>query len=282
MNLKRKIVWLLITSWLIIIPFSQTILGAGEGKTRTTTLTEYSTLTKTDFKEQTLIKTVVKTMTGPKVVETIFKTYTTVTTKKVVYSITYIWTTVTSKSKLDKTWVTIYYHSNVREEVPMTTRIPVKIRTSVTGLTTFSDDIVTTCLTDYRLIYSTRIDLRTITLTRIYETEYVEELDEGNSTQFTTILEDYRFLIVIAIIIAIIIFFVVIWSIRAHQRHIAAGKEDLVGKTAVVDIALEPKGVVLVEGERWTAITDRGRVDHEEEVIITKVEGLKLRVTKKE
>ena len=89
-------------------------------------------------------------------------------------------------------------------------------------------------------------------------------------------------IIVIAIIIVIFIIFVVIWSVRAHQKQVSAGKEDLVGKTAVVDIALEPKGVVLVEGERWTAITDKGRAEPEEEVIITKVEGLKLRVTKKE
>ena len=88
-------------------------------------------------------------------------------------------------------------------------------------------------------------------------------------------------IIVIAIIIVIVIVFVVIWSVRAHQKQVSAGKEDLVGKTAVVDIALEPKGVVLVEGERWTAITDSGRAEPEEEVIITKVEGLKLRVTKK-
>jgi membrane-bound ClpP family serine protease len=89
-------------------------------------------------------------------------------------------------------------------------------------------------------------------------------------------------LIVIAVIIVIVLVFVVIWSVRAHQKKIAAGKEDLVGKTAVVDIALEPKGVVMVEGERWTAITDKGQIEPEEEVIITKVEGLKLWVTKKE
>jgi len=89
-------------------------------------------------------------------------------------------------------------------------------------------------------------------------------------------------IVVLAIIIVIVIVFVVIWSIRAHQRKVAAGKEELVGRTAVVEIALEPKGVVFVEGERWTAIADKGRVELEEEVIITKVEGLKLRVTKKE
>ena len=89
-------------------------------------------------------------------------------------------------------------------------------------------------------------------------------------------------IIVIAIIIAVFLVFVVIWSVRVHQKKVSAGKEELVGRTAVVDIALEPKGVVLVEGERWTAITDKGRAEPEEEVIITKVEGLKLRVTKKE
>ena len=88
-------------------------------------------------------------------------------------------------------------------------------------------------------------------------------------------------IIVIAIIIVVFLVFIVIWSVRAHQNRVAAGREDLVGRTAVVEIALEPKGVVLVEGERWTAITDKGRAEPEEEVIITKVEGLKLRVTKK-
>lgn len=88
--------------------------------------------------------------------------------------------------------------------------------------------------------------------------------------------------ILIAIILIIFLVFVVIWSVRAHQRKIAAGKEDMIGRIAVVDTTLEPKGTVLVEGERWTAISDKGRIEPEEEVIITKVEGLKLTVTKKE
>ena len=90
------------------------------------------------------------------------------------------------------------------------------------------------------------------------------------------------FIIIIAIIVVVFLVFVVIWSVRAHQRRVSAGREELVGRTAVVEIALEPKGVVLVEGERWTAITDKDRAEPEEEVIITKVEGLKLRVTKKQ
>ncbi len=87
-------------------------------------------------------------------------------------------------------------------------------------------------------------------------------------------------IVVAAIIIVIFTVFAVIWVIRAHQRQISAGKEELIGKTAVVDIALDPKGVVFIQGERWTAISDEGRVEPEEEVIITKVDGLKLRVAK--
>jgi len=90
------------------------------------------------------------------------------------------------------------------------------------------------------------------------------------------------FIVLIAIVIVVLLVFVIIWSIRAHQKKIAAGREELVGRTAVVEVALEPKGVVLVEGERWTAIAAKGHIELEEEVIITKVDGLKLMVTKKE
>ena len=73
----------------------------------------------------------------------------------------------------------------------------------------------------------------------------------------------------------------IIWGIRAHRHQVSAGREDLVGKTAVVETALEPKGVVFVEGERWTAVSEKSRIKLGEEVVITKVEGLKLWVTKK-
>ena len=83
------------------------------------------------------------------------------------------------------------------------------------------------------------------------------------------------------ILIVIFLVFVVIWVVRAHQRKVAAGAEELVGRTAVVEVALAPKGVVLIEGEHWTAVIDKGRAEPEEEVLITRVEGLKLMVTRK-
>jgi membrane-bound serine protease (ClpP class) len=88
----------------------------------------------------------------------------------------------------------------------------------------------------------------------------------------------------IALIVIVVIAFIVIcivWGIRAHRNKIGAGREELVGRTAVVETTLEPRGIVLVEGERWTAIMEKGKAEPEEEVIVTKVEGLKLIVNKK-
>ena len=89
-------------------------------------------------------------------------------------------------------------------------------------------------------------------------------------------------LIVLAVITIAFTIFVVNRAIRAHQQQVAAGKEDLVGKTAIVDTTLGPKGVVFIEGERWTATSDKGNVESGEEVVVTKVDGLKLQVTRKE
>ncbi len=87
---------------------------------------------------------------------------------------------------------------------------------------------------------------------------------------------------ILAIVIVTFFALVVNRGIRAHRHQASAGREDLIGKTAEVKIALKPKGVVFIQGERWTAIAETGWVKPEEEVILTKVNGLKLYVTKKQ
>jgi membrane-bound serine protease (ClpP class) len=89
-------------------------------------------------------------------------------------------------------------------------------------------------------------------------------------------------LALLILVLVVFIYFVVVWVIRAHKKKIAAGSEELVGKTAEVVVTLNPKGVVLVEGERWNATVDKGRVEPEEEVVVKKVDGLRLIVTQKE
>ncbi|MFC1985351.1 NfeD family protein [Chloroflexota bacterium] len=86
----------------------------------------------------------------------------------------------------------------------------------------------------------------------------------------------------VVVCIAGFIAITIIWGIQAHRRQVSAGREELVGKTAEVEIALEPKGIVFVEGERWTAVSEEGRVEPGEEVIISRVDNLKLYVNKKE
>jgi membrane-bound serine protease (ClpP class) len=85
----------------------------------------------------------------------------------------------------------------------------------------------------------------------------------------------------VVILVAAFFAFVIQRVIRVHRRQAFSGKEELVGKTAVVKVALEPEGMVLFKGELWTAVSEKGRVKPGEEVIITRVDGLKLYVTKK-
>jgi len=88
--------------------------------------------------------------------------------------------------------------------------------------------------------------------------------------------------VVVLIILCIIAFLAItiIWGIRAHRFKIGAGKEEMIGKTAVVTTALDPRGTAFVEGEQWTAISEEGRIEPGEEVTISKVDGLKIYVTK--
>jgi membrane-bound serine protease (ClpP class) len=86
-------------------------------------------------------------------------------------------------------------------------------------------------------------------------------------------------IVVIVIFAAAFLALAVIYGWRAHQRRVTAGREDLVGRTAEVRTSLNPKGTVFVEGESWTAVSDSGRIEAGEEVLITRVEGLKLWVT---
>lgn len=90
--------------------------------------------------------------------------------------------------------------------------------------------------------------------------------------------------LVVLIIIAVIaiIAWLVYKGVKAHQFDISAGSEEMVGRTAEVKVALRPKGVVLLEGERWSAVMDKGQAEVGEEVTVTRVDGLLLYVSRKQ
>lgn len=91
---------------------------------------------------------------------------------------------------------------------------------------------------------------------------------------------DLILIAVVTVTIAGMLAFVINRILAAHRRQATTGKEELVGKTAVVKTALKPEGTIFHEGEIWTAELDAGQAEPGEEVIITKSEGLKLYVTK--
>ena len=89
--------------------------------------------------------------------------------------------------------------------------------------------------------------------------------------------------LIATVVIMVVSFFSFVISriIRIHRRQPTTGREELAGKTALVKVALDPEGMVLFKGERWTAVSEEGRVEPGEEVIIKRVESLKLYVTRK-
>ncbi len=85
----------------------------------------------------------------------------------------------------------------------------------------------------------------------------------------------------VTIVISGALAFIIHRAISVHRRQARTGREELVGKTAVVRVALNPAGTVFYKGERWSAVSENGEAKPGEEVIINRVDGLTLYVKKK-
>ncbi len=91
---------------------------------------------------------------------------------------------------------------------------------------------------------------------------------------------DIWLILIIVIISVFLLVFVIDRVIAAHRKKVSTGREDLVGKSAVVRNELNPEGTVFVEGEIWLARIDSGIAVPGEYVVIKKADGLKLYVSK--
>lgn len=74
----------------------------------------------------------------------------------------------------------------------------------------------------------------------------------------------------------------IIAIVRSQRRKPAAGRETMVGQTAVVQTTLDLEGTVLVEGELWHARTKKLRLNPGAKVTVVKIDGLTLLVKEKE
>jgi membrane-bound serine protease (ClpP class) len=84
----------------------------------------------------------------------------------------------------------------------------------------------------------------------------------------------------IALIMGALFLFVFGKAMQARQLKPTMGMQGLIGQTAIARTDLQPSGHVFVEGERWEATVESGEVQAGESVIVTAVEGLKLKVRK--
>jgi len=81
-------------------------------------------------------------------------------------------------------------------------------------------------------------------------------------------------------VVSICVILVVWLIVRAHRRRATTGYDGLIGKVAVAKTPLDPDGTVLIEGERWKATAEGDKIETGEEVLVTRVEGLRLWVSK--
>jgi len=76
-------------------------------------------------------------------------------------------------------------------------------------------------------------------------------------------------------------FFAISAVVHTHRRPQQTGREGMAGMTAVAKTPLNPRGTVLAHGELWEAISQEGPIEEDEEVLIQRLEGLKLWVIRK-
>ena len=69
---------------------------------------------------------------------------------------------------------------------------------------------------------------------------------------------------------------------RARRAPVASGASALIGRTGTVESKLDPRGRVRVDSESWTAVAEHGEgtIEVGEEVLVTELEGVTLRVAR--
>jgi membrane-bound serine protease (ClpP class) len=82
----------------------------------------------------------------------------------------------------------------------------------------------------------------------------------------------------------IAVFFMMVMSalIRSRRAPAYMGPQALIGRQAVARSALNPEGIVFLEGARWRAEAEGAAIQEGEQVTVTDVQGLKLTVRKAE
>jgi membrane-bound serine protease (ClpP class) len=90
----------------------------------------------------------------------------------------------------------------------------------------------------------------------------------------------WKTILAVAIVSAVFIFGVLSYAVKAQLSKVKTGMEGLIGETGVARTDIDNKGKVSLHGEIWQARSDE-RIEKGEEVIVTSVEKLVVKVQKK-
>ena len=104
-------------------------------------------------------------------------------------------------------------------------------------------------------------------------------LTSGNPPEFQV---SRWLLIVLATAMGAMVVFVLVNLVRIRMMPVQVGIETLIGHEAVVRSVLDPEGFVFLEGETWSAESEEGAIQPGERVVITEVQGLRLKVRKQQ
>lgn len=81
-----------------------------------------------------------------------------------------------------------------------------------------------------------------------------------------------------ALFFALLLALLVSLVVRGQRQPVRTGEEGMLGQRAVARTELHPDGTVFVSGELWKAVSESGNIPEGREVVITGVDGLRLRV----
>ncbi|MBL7119176.1 MAG: hypothetical protein ISS53_00670 [Dehalococcoidia bacterium] len=89
--------------------------------------------------------------------------------------------------------------------------------------------------------------------------------------------------VVIAVVVVLAIWILVLYRIILSlvRRKQVGGREGMIGLQAKVVTPLNPEGLVKVRGELWKASCADGSIGSQEEVIVVRIDGLRLLVERK-
>ncbi len=92
----------------------------------------------------------------------------------------------------------------------------------------------------------------------------------------------WQVVIVMTLLLLVFFFVVVGAAVRAHMRKVETGEQGMLGTKGRALEAIDPAGMVLVEGERWRARAVDGGIEKGKSVRVVGQEGLTLMVSGQE